>query len=82
MSETKSPPTAKAAAKRKKPPSEFGNILTVKNLSPRAYNAIHSLPHGFRQEVLRALLEATAKFAKARGKDWYKDVVAGRVEVR
>lgn len=50
-----------------------GRILTAKQLSERAYNAVHRLPRGYRGPALHALLEALADFA-ATNKKWYIDV--------
>lgn len=66
-----------AAAKK---PRRNGLILTCKQLDRRAYNAIHVLPRGFRQETLRAVLGACADLAE-RKPDWYRSAVAGSIKV-
>lgn len=57
-----------------------GLILTVKQLDKRAYNAIHSLPRGFRQETMRALLAACADLAE-KNPEWFRAAVSGHVLV-
>lgn len=59
----------KRTASRAKPsngsPRPNGRILTVKQLDKRSYAAIHSLPHGRRGPVLKALLKAWADVSSA-----------------
>lgn len=63
-----------------KKPRQNGRILTVKLLDKRAYNAIHLLPRGFRQETMRALLTACADLAE-KNPQWFKAAVSGHVVV-
>lgn len=53
-----------------------GRILTVKQLSARAYAAVHDLPRGFRGPAMHLLLDGLADFA-AKNRKWYVDVKAG-----
>lgn len=57
---------------------ENGRVLTAKHLSPRAYNAIHKLPRGYRQDSIKALLNAAATLAE-RDPEWYRHAVAGNI---
>lgn len=58
-----------------------GSVLTVKNLPQRAYQAIHTLPRGFRNACLLALLDAVADLAE-QDEHWYKRAVANGLKVR
>ncbi len=62
-------------------PRVTGSILTIKGLEPRAYKAIHSLPRGFRNASMLALLNATADLAETDA-NWYKRAVANGLRVR
>ncbi len=66
------------AVRKKRAP---GSILTVKNLEPRAYQAIHILPRGFRNACMLALLNAAADLAE-QDEHWYKRAVANGLKVR
>ncbi len=64
-----------------RPRRNTGHILTVKLLPKRSYMAIHSLPRGFRNASLIALLNAAADLAETDA-NWYKRAVANGLRVR
>jgi len=61
--------------------SKNGRVLTAKQLPERTYQTIHRLPHGCRQDVLKALLGAAAAFAAERGPGWQLGLLEGRVKL-
>ena len=68
------PPAKKSKARKN------GLVLTAKNLRLRAYESIHNIPHGYRQDTLHALLEAAASLA-ASNPEWYKAAITGKLKV-
>lgn len=72
----------KPGTRRPNPEGAQGRILTVKNLSRDAYNLIHRLPKGKRQETMRALLEGAVDFAHKEGIGWHDIVIAGSFRIR
>lgn len=56
-----------------------GRVLTAKQLPESAYQTIHKLPFGTRQEVLKKLIALTVPYAKSHGPNWYLKVLEGRV---
>ena len=59
-----------------------GHILTLKNVPPNVYKLIHSLPHGMRASVHKAILNIAANYAKKTGRDWFKDVISDAVDLK
>ena len=59
-----------------------GRILTVKQLSERAYGVIHNIPRGYRGPAMHLLLEGLADFA-AKNRKWYTNVRSNdrRIEI-
>lgn len=61
-------------------PRKNGLVLTAKHLERASYEAIHSIPHGYRQDALKALLASAAALA-AKNPEWYKGAITGRLKL-
>lgn len=72
---------AKSRSPRFSEARKNGFVLTAKNLPMRAYSAIHDAPHGVRQKMLHALLDAAASFiARAPGKHM-EAIATGKIRI-
>jgi hypothetical protein len=58
-----------------------GRVLTAKHVSEEAYQAVHLLPYGNRQQVLKALLNLLPEFAAEHGNGWHLKLIGGEVEL-